>query len=256
MKPVEIIHVPHLDGNPTPARCNRRTGEIWINDSVWPTIKPEHRMFILLHEYGHIQLNTSDELAVDAYASDLYIKLGYSLTESVKALSQVLTGKSNQHVDRVKAQLDRAKKIDQKNNNKMTLIEQANTDFTGAWYDVDNYDDLFGLGKKAQARKKERQDAKNYARRTKADAKLTVAESKKIKQEAKAILADQGIVDSSGAGGAITGIVGAVLGKGEQAQPMEATPAPKSKTMLYVGIGAIVLVIAGVAFYFFKRKKN
>ena len=269
MRPISIIHVPDLDGNPTPARCNRRTGEIWINDSQWKNIKPEHRMFILLHEYGHIQLDSSDELAVDAYASDLYIKMGYSLTESVKALSQILTGTNSQHVQRVQNQLDRAKAIDAKNKPKI-LSEMINNDYNNVpWYDrtesdvdvTDNYDEIFGLGKKAQARKKERQDAKNYARRARADAKGTIAESKLVKAQAKAVLADQGIVDSSSIGGALGGIAGNLLGGGgTQTDPLSATPPPPKKsnktTIIIVSVIAAVVVIGGVLFFVMKRKKS
>lgn len=263
-KPVQIIHVPHLDGNPTPARCNRRTGEIWINDSVWCNIKPEHRMFILLHEYGHIQLNSSDELAVDAYASDLYIKLGYSLNESVKALSRVLTGKNSQHVDRVRAQLDRAKAIDIKHNQKKSIMGNLLTMANSPWYE-NEYDDLFGIHFTKAGREKAK--ARTAIKNAKADSKI-------IKAQAELELAKQGIQKKSTFGEAVgvasnnlAQIAGGILGKKMGIAPGDETavdagmyaaapPPAKSKTMLYVGIGVAVLAVAGVVFYIIKRRKK
>lgn len=268
MKQISITHVPHLAGSKTPARCNRRTGQIWINDSVWPGIDPAHRVFILLHEYGHIMLNSSDELEVDAFASDLYVKMGYSLTESVKALSRVLTGANPQHIDRVESQLNRVKAIDILHNSKQKrdmvhLTEPTGmvTNFNGpAWYETNEFtEDLFGLGKKAQERKKARQEAKNYAKMKRADATVLRAESKKIKSEAKQTLADQGIVDSTEAGGVIKSAVSAIAGQGGgDPAAMSTAPAPeKGKKTMWIIVGSIAgLAAVGTVLYFIFKKKR
>lgn len=92
----------------TPARCLRSTGECWIALSKWRLLPFEHKVFILLHENEHILQNTSDELAVDREAHKKYMKLGYSLTESIKALTRVLSFSMPEHDQRLKAQMIRA----------------------------------------------------------------------------------------------------------------------------------------------------
>ncbi len=52
----------------TPARVNRRTGDIYINSKIWQSIPEKQRKFILLHEIGHYKLDTSNEIAADDFA--------------------------------------------------------------------------------------------------------------------------------------------------------------------------------------------
>lgn len=114
-----MSHQPHFtaiyvvpDLGTTPASVNRRTGELYINKKMWCQLKPEHRLFVLLHEMGHIALNTTDEMAVDKWAFDRYTEMGYSLQEAVKALTRVLHGRNPEHHWRVYEQLMRAANYD------------------------------------------------------------------------------------------------------------------------------------------------
>lgn len=265
--------MPHLNGNPTPARCNRKTGEIWINDQVWRTISPEHRVFILLHEYGHIMLDSSDELAVDEYAMKLYISLGYSLTDSVKSLSRVLTGKSDQHVQRVQNQYNRAKEIDKKNLKSMcnntaipcSCTNAANNNFTGepnAWYNNDVED----FGGCDASKLRPRQYRKCVKVEGKAQAKVNKSEGTKALKEgrgaglaakgnAKQLLAEQGIVDESGAGGVIKSGLAMLKGGGDapEAKLKDDTKEKKSP-WIWVAVGTGVLLIVGVVIFLIKRK--
>lgn len=115
----QFTSVRYLDffpnGNNSPAMVNRSTGELFINKSRWADIKPNHRVFILLHELAHCKLQSSDELAVDAQAHKWFVEMGYSLTESVKALTRVLHAKSNINFERAMAQYKRAATMEQKN---------------------------------------------------------------------------------------------------------------------------------------------
>lgn len=137
---VRIKHISHISDSPnTPARCNKRTGEIFINDSIWYDIEPQYRLFILLHEYAHILLQSSDEKKVDAWAFDKYISMGYPLTESVKALSTVLSGNNPEHYERTFLQLQRAKAINNKYNsmenaaNNLSSYDGSIVDITNNW---------------------------------------------------------------------------------------------------------------------------
>lgn len=271
MKHVQIYHVPHLNGNPTPARCNRRTGEIWINDSVWKDIEPQHRLFILLHELGHIELNTSNEKAVDEFAYKYYIQMGYPLTESIKSLSRVLTGKPG-HTGRLKAQIERAKNTDKLNNmcynTKQEGLSCANCSHTQSknlfsdpipWYDVEDFEGCYpNKLKPRQYRRCVRTMGKATAKITRAEGAKALKEGKgkaaQIKAEAKKILSEQGIVDSNddGLNGVIKNVGRAFKGSGEQ-QVQNEVP-PKKIPWLWIGIGAGALVVVIVLVAVFKRK--
>lgn len=106
----KIYTVPDL-GN-TPARVNRRTGEMYLSLRHMLPLPPDIRLFIMLHEMGHVVLQTEDEERVDAWAFDQYVKQGKSLKASVKALTQILDGNNPEHYDRMYLQLQRAKMYD------------------------------------------------------------------------------------------------------------------------------------------------
>jgi hypothetical protein len=120
----KIIYVEDLKRN-TPASVDRNTGVLYINLKIWNKIKVwEHRFFILLHEYAHVALNTSDELAVDEYAFKLYAQRGLSLTKSVTALADLLNANNKDHCWRTYKQLERAKEFDYKHNGNKNVYNE------------------------------------------------------------------------------------------------------------------------------------
>lgn len=106
----EVIYVTGL--GKTPAATNRKTGVVYLNADKWDKIKPEHKLYILLHELGHIYHDTSNEFLADQFAFEQYTKLGYSLTQAVYALSSVLTLTTDEHFERIEKQLVRALNYD------------------------------------------------------------------------------------------------------------------------------------------------
>lgn len=103
----------------TPATVNRRTGELFLSAKKWKTMTPDQRLFMILHEEGHVVLNTTNEFEADNYAFEQYIKTGSSLKSSVSALTDVLSNDNPEHIARAMQQFKRAKNFDQKKNNKM-----------------------------------------------------------------------------------------------------------------------------------------
>ncbi|MFZ1807953.1 MAG: hypothetical protein WAU36_12045 [Cyclobacteriaceae bacterium] len=98
------------------AGVNRHTGEMYIN---MPLVKQrgitkDQLFFIMLHEMGHMKLQTSDEVAVDEWAHKEYMSRGYSLNQSVTALTQVLRFNKEEDYIRGEAQLRRAQAYDKK----------------------------------------------------------------------------------------------------------------------------------------------
>lgn len=116
----ELRFVNSLGGR-TPACVNRETGIMLIDRKWWNTLPFEHRYFILLHEWAHFVLNTSDEFRADHLAFLVYAKKGYSITQAVYALTRVLSYKNQEHTDRTLAIIDTAKQYDYLRNNNQAL---------------------------------------------------------------------------------------------------------------------------------------
>lgn len=260
MPEIYFTHVDDIPGSDTPARCNRMTGEIIINRRKFKNIPPAHRLFILLHEYAHIELNSSDEFQVDKRAQELFLQMGYPLTESVLALSRVLNPHNPSHVARTKAILASAQKIDNFNNQPMkteNLYEPSKA----------FYEDIFGFGKTAKAKKE-----------AKIDKKQSKADAIRAKAQAKLELAKQGIAPKSGAQGIIGGILGTATqifgGDGasiantvsgndnpnpepmlNQPMPVVTEEKPGFKKYLPWIIGGAVLVVGTIIFFVVRKKK-
>ncbi|MGN7988667.1 hypothetical protein ACTJKC_15065 [Pedobacter sp. 22226] len=96
----------------TPARVNRRTGEMFLSIRHMKAMPKEHRLFVMLHEKAHVELQTTDEVTADAKAFKEYADLGYSLNQSVKVLTSVLNEDNPEHHWRMYLQLQRAKAYD------------------------------------------------------------------------------------------------------------------------------------------------
>ncbi|MBC8051880.1 MAG: hypothetical protein H7Y13_02330 [Sphingobacteriaceae bacterium] len=116
----KIIRVADL-GN-TPARVNRRTGVMYLSLKHMKAMPKEHRLFVMLHEQAHVELQTTDEVKADAAAFKKYADRGYSLKASVKALTRVLNGENHEHAWRMYCQLKRAEQYDIKFNGNTKLI--------------------------------------------------------------------------------------------------------------------------------------
>jgi hypothetical protein len=196
----------------TPASANRATGEIFLNINRWHKIKPSHKVFIILHEMAHIVLNTSNEYAVDQWAQEQYIAMGYPLTESVKALTQVLPGRSAEQIKRAELQMQRATQINNKNmqlvSNNEPFFEMFNT----------KQDEFLGMGKKGKEKRGTNRDLRVEKKRAR-------NENLKLKGQSKYILAQQGISEKqlgkkntrnmiAGIGSAAVGITSQALGGG------------------------------------------
>lgn len=106
----KVTWVADLGG--TPARVNRRTGEMTCSTRHMMAMPKEHRLFVMLHEKAHVELQTTNEIVADAAAFREYADLGYSLNASVKALTRVLNDKNPEHAWRMYLQLQRAKAYD------------------------------------------------------------------------------------------------------------------------------------------------
>lgn len=224
-------------------------------------------------------LNSSNEYEVDDFAQKLYVSMGYPLTESVRALTTILSNDNTSHRRRAQAQYIRAQQYDNNNSNSnftSTMTTQANpTIFDNAapfYADMD----FLGLGKNAKAKKQariEKRQAKNENIRSKAQsrlelAKLGVSEKALGAQNARNMLGGVlGAVTSlaGGDGAAIAntlsvqpdtsmGAVDSTATYGPDPRSLPGSPdAPGIKKYLPYIIGG-VLLLGGILFFALKKK--
>jgi hypothetical protein len=98
-RPIKIVFNPKLGIEDTPARIfpNQNPALIEIGQR-FKSYPSQVRMFILLHEYGHMFYKT--EHKTDLYALKKYLELGYNASMAFWALAKVLHT-SPQGIDRI-----------------------------------------------------------------------------------------------------------------------------------------------------------
>lgn len=96
----------------TPAIVDRKTGVCYVNLNTFEKLSFPEKMFVLLHEAGHVTLQTTNEIDADNWAFTQYANLGYPLSESIYSLSKILKFNKQNDYDRLKAQFERAFKYD------------------------------------------------------------------------------------------------------------------------------------------------
>ena len=91
---MQIVHFPIFPESPTnPARVDVRTGVVEMNDARWKQLTEEEKEFVLLHEEGHYQGQTFDEVKADQYAlRHLALKKPYSLRNYLYAVNNISYG--------------------------------------------------------------------------------------------------------------------------------------------------------------------
>ena len=93
----------------SPALADLQEGVITVNTPVFNKYDDFTKRYILLHEKGHIRLNTFNEIAADSYAFDALAGTEpYSLRNSVKALQTALPFTHPVHDERLRNQIIRA----------------------------------------------------------------------------------------------------------------------------------------------------
>lgn len=229
----------------TPARVNRETGELQLNAETWAKLDPDHRYFILLHELGHVALQTQDELKADEFAFKHYARKGRSLKKSISGLTHYLGFNRPEHYDRLYAQFNRAAAWDYHQNKNAKM-----GNFIADLYESNPFDRFAGDGERrgglagvlgtildytpiglianALPTKEQRQERFNERQETKQTLAVTNAQA----QQAMAMSADA------------------------TARAVESQQGTEQKKIFgYVAIGLGVLIVAGLVFYLLKKKK-
>jgi hypothetical protein len=209
------ITVQHADmASNTPAKCNHRTGVIYVNTNTFYKYPKPHQDFILLHELGHLKHKTHSEFTADQYAYYAFKKLGYTDQQALQAIKDTLPNPNPEQSQRIQAIFNKTLKpkftpMRTENIFDITYPSPSNTQAQ-----CPECDSFLGMGKKAQERKRLRNDSKNKAREIAAEAKLELAK--------KGIDPDKGKRDNimkmiGGIGGTLTSVVGGLTGGGAAA---------------------------------------
>jgi hypothetical protein len=213
----------------TPARVNRFTGEIQINNRYFDSMPEFRKKFVIEHEKGHFLTNTRNEKKADRYAFKKLAGTEHrSLKESVYAISKVLSFRNPEHMERLAEVLKMALEYDLKHNNN-PLAEQAlldledlkknssqnlysdmeTTNYFEPTYGRSRYDEIYdnagGKERRQQKReerkarkdtkkdtKQEKLDLKNQKRAAKNEVTLAKADAKRTRADAKLTKAQTG----------------------------------------------------------------
>lgn len=68
--------ITEVKNQPEIAKINRLTGEIFVSSDIWHQLEDSEREYVLLHEQGHLVLQTPDEYAANAYAIKNFAPIG------------------------------------------------------------------------------------------------------------------------------------------------------------------------------------
>jgi hypothetical protein len=90
----------------TPARVSRATGQIEVSQEKLSKYTVPMRIFVLLHERSHYELQTSNELECDLQALQWYLGFGFPQTEAIYANTKIFSGNNPEHLDRAEQLVD------------------------------------------------------------------------------------------------------------------------------------------------------
>lgn len=63
-------------GQPEIAKVNMKTGTLYLSSVIWDRLPQPEKDYVLLHEEGHLKLQTTDEYKANAYAVGKFLKAG------------------------------------------------------------------------------------------------------------------------------------------------------------------------------------
>jgi hypothetical protein len=80
--------MPDLVG--TPASVQPSTGMMYISAAWWTNAPFEERLYVLLHECGHLETQSKSEFDADKWAFSQYASEGHSLRGAINAMNAIL----------------------------------------------------------------------------------------------------------------------------------------------------------------------
>lgn len=106
---MKTIYKSNGDMADTPAAIDRERRILYINPKLYFKLTPFQQKFVKLHEYGHLNMNTSNEFIADAYAFDRLAGTEFrSLKQCIECLNTILDPTNPGHKVRIDALYERA----------------------------------------------------------------------------------------------------------------------------------------------------
>jgi hypothetical protein len=132
----------------TPARVHRPTKRVFLNDKIWDTLPAAYQKVILLHEAGHANLNTRDEVKADRYALEHFANTEpMSLKNTLNTLLMFLDTQRPGHQERIKEAIIGALEIDYRVNNNQKAKSMLDNALYYDGYADNSYSDFKALKK-------------------------------------------------------------------------------------------------------------
>lgn len=123
MKTVYTTIAPFIQDSP--AAVDRTNGILYINPKLYNRLTPFQKKFVKYHELGHYKLQTSDEIAADAYAFDKLAGTEFrSLKQALGCIRQILDDKNPTKKKRYEALYRRALEWDYKNSGNLLAKQE------------------------------------------------------------------------------------------------------------------------------------
>lgn len=88
-KELNIVRLDTL-ANGSMASVDRENGILYLNNEAMSRLSRKQQEFVILHEMAHYNLDTSDELAADNYAAQIYYAEYGNLDEPIKLHKQLM----------------------------------------------------------------------------------------------------------------------------------------------------------------------
>lgn len=98
IRPIIVRFNPYMTGTPARIFTQKHPALIEVGEKFY-SYPQQIRLFILLHEYGHLFYKT--EWKVDRFALKCFLGMGFNKSNAFYALSKVLHGDNPQSVDRI-----------------------------------------------------------------------------------------------------------------------------------------------------------
>jgi hypothetical protein len=98
LKDITVSYNPYLNGTPARIFTTRQPALIEVGPKFY-TLPKQIRLFVLLHEYGHLFYAT--EWKVDRFAVKMFLQMGYNKSQALYAVSKVLNIENEENRDRI-----------------------------------------------------------------------------------------------------------------------------------------------------------
>jgi hypothetical protein len=203
---IQTVVKAHIPNNNTPARYYWESQTLVINEPVFAKLTVPQRIFVMLHETGHAELQTKNEIEADNFAIQEYVKLGLPLSSVINVTSDNLVFNKKNDYDRLHNQFSKLANFDiiQNKNYKLKNHIMQTPEYISFLDSENNVSDFLGLWGKSKEERLERKEQRQLSRQERK------AQRQLARQQRSLVRAEDG---RTLIGDLFSGTVGNVLGQ-------------------------------------------